>query len=447
MTVPIQPVPGWGLAQGIGQALQVYAQERQRREEEQRRNAMQGLALFQQILPSLTQYQPPQTTANFAPNLMEGAQGIQVGQTPEKFNTPKPPPLIQNYLQQLTGQNQLGLSPEQMDAMRKNYYAGKTAPILAQQSAAELGQTRATTKLTEARLPQVAAETAGQLSQNKILDYKAGTQPTVDALGYVDQYAPGAVLQVASDLNIPVNKKNASLIAQKAYDRFKTEQGTNPLAQYVTPAMFGKAIQEQIDFAEKLGLERLRAQADMIQANRMNNPLQFWQAAVDNEQNAVNSLQREQQALQGVFKNPQIMMYAMSAKDLDDPGLALTPEQKAAILRLRSIPTEVSAHAARRDQIQTRLNDATGLKLESAPTGTAAPAAPGQSTPNAFRSRQEVSSVLKTSTSRTMQRAAFLTMLRNKLINPADAQQIMRENDITGVSQQDIEAALRGGQP
>jgi hypothetical protein len=46
-----------------------------------------------------------------------------------------------------------------------------------------------------------------------------------------------------------------------------------------------------------------------------------------------------------------------------------------------------------------------------------------------------------------MQRAAFLTMLRNKLINPADAQQIMRENDITGVSQQDIEAALRGGQP
>lgn len=272
MTLPIIPTAGWSIAQGIGQGLGRYDEARIAAEERRRRNDLQNIALWQQLLPALSSYQAPQQhTTPMLPGMMTGGA---IFTAPEQFKSPEAPGPIAQSLQRVTGQSGLGLTPETQQQFRTGAQQAKLAPL--QVTAAE--QNVALNKI--------------QLEKG---NYDLRSEPAREGTAYALTIAPSYV-QAAISRGLKPTTANAKKIADAAYQAFvQTDQ--SPWREKISPELFAKAVGEEIEEAEKMGLQWYMARTSRDAVNAQNDPWKYAQMSADNYRQAEGSLSQERAAL------------------------------------------------------------------------------------------------------------------------------------------------------
>lgn len=413
MTIPIRPTAAWMLAQALGQGIGALGQARQQArdrsiEDEQRRrqNDMQNVALWSQILPSLSGYQPAQPVT-IPQNPMFGVvQGAQA-QLPEQFNVPEAPGPIAQSLQRITGQTNLGLSPTVKSEFRKGALEAQTLP-------------------EEAKAPALR----NKLSQISIQkgEYDLSTQESRDATAYAATIAPNYV-QAAIASGLQPTQANSKKLIEQAYRMFQSSD-RSPWAGAISKELFAKAVGDEIEEADKLGLQWYNAKTARLSTNDQMDPWRRTAASVDNYSSELVRLQNEQAKIRAGL-GPKALMIG-TPEGTKDAEVVSAAEQIDAIQRMMPVLVE------RRQKLQNLLDAREGI-LALDPTKQAATgAAPQQRQFDYQGVKSMLDSAAGSLAGRPGVRAAIITFVKQGKLSPMVAQQLAREYKLT-ISDQELQ--------
>lgn len=345
MTIPIIPTAAFQLAQGIGRGLQAYGEARQGAQDRTRQQDLQNIALWAQLLPSLAQYNAP-----VGPQMgFTGGAPLLAG-APEQFATPTPPAPISQSLQRVTGQSRLGLSPGQQSEMRKG-------ALEAQTFGAEAAAPGLRNKIAE----QSLARGAIGLQKDQ---YDLTTAPARDAAAYSMMLAPTYV-NAALATGLQPTEKNRQKIIDQAYAAF-VQNDTSGWKDRIGKDLFAKAVGDEIDAAEKMGLAQYNAATARIGAQAQNDPWKYLQMGADNYGATLTRMQMERARLLAPVPGAEL-------------GLSM-PQFAETKAKIEAIDKAMPAIQERQQNIQNMLDKHFG---GLAPMGEQAPGpqAPGSQAP------------------------------------------------------------------
>jgi hypothetical protein len=411
MTIPIRPTAAWMLAQGLGQGIGALTKAREEarlraieEEQRQRQNDMQNVALWSQILPSLSGYQAPQPLTLPDSPLFGMAQGAQI-QVPEQFNVPEAPGPIAQSLKRITGQGAIGLSPSSKAEFRKGALEAQTLP-------------------EEAKAPALRNK-AAQISIAKG-EYDLSTQESRDATAYATTVAPNYV-QAAIASGLQPSQANSKKLIDQAYAMFQRSD-TSPWAGKVSRELFAKAVGDEIDEAEKMGLQWYHAKTQRLSAVDQADPWRRTAASVDNYSSELNRLQVEQQKIAAQL-GPKALM-------LGTPEGAKDAAVVDAMERIKAIEDMKPVLVERRQRLQNLLDAREGIPALDSNKQADAGAPTKQYAFDYTKARSSFDSIASSSSGREQVRSALIALTKQGQMSPEVARLLAKEYKLRSVDQE-----------
>lgn len=331
MTLPIIPTPGWVLAQALGKGLGMADDRRRENEQLQRQQDIQNVSLWSQLLPGLASYTPPVQSGPIE-NAPFGIPYIPPLSTPEQFSVPNAPGPVAQSLQRITGQPNLGLTPGTKQEMRRGALEASTFGDTVKKSKLDVQGAEQNLALGEVRL--------------KDARYDLDSAPARDAAAYAITVAP-AYVNAALATGIQPTAANAQRIVDQSYDAF-VRSDTSPWRQRISKEMFAKAVKDEIDDAEKLGLAWYNAKTARRQ---LDDPWKYVQMSADNYDQQLRQLNARWAQIQTAIPTISDMML-MSPEGRK----ALPPEQQEMLAEADRIQKTRPFLAERQQQLQNMID-------------------------------------------------------------------------------------------
>jgi hypothetical protein len=341
MTIPIRPNSGFLLAQALGKGIGAFTDARTEALRRKREEDLQNIALWQQILPGLTNYVAPVQTAPV--ELGGGLPPIPAFQGAEMFGTPTPPAPIAQSLQRLTGQSSMGVSPQVQDSIRQNALSAKTFVEAAKRPALENAATAAGIKATEAGTKRTEVATQKDA-------YDLSTAPARDTLAYAFSAAPSYVA-AAVQSGLAPTRANAPRIIEQAWQQFQTNDNS-PWKQGISKELFAKALQDQIDDAEKMGLERWALRIRQMEADKSPDPKwAYIERSADNYRQLLGNMDAQRSRLMQAIPGFDEMMLTVP-----EMRNRLSPEGQQALDAIKMIDEARPGVAERQQRMQNMID-------------------------------------------------------------------------------------------
>ena len=405
MTIPIRPTAAWMLAQAFGQGAGALTQARQQamdraiqQQQQQRQNDIQNIALWSQILPSLSSYAPP-GDPNFG---FTGGAPLLAG-TPEQFSVPNVPGPIAQSLERITGQGSIGLTPQAKSEFRKGAVESATAPA-------------------DIRAAGLRNETMAQnleLGKVNLLkgEYDLRTQESRDVAAYTLSVAPSYV-QAAIAAGVQPTRANAKKLVDDAYSLF-VGSDRSPWAPKVSREMFAKAVGEEIDEAEKLGLQWYNAKTSRLSAEDQADPWRRLAASVNAYGDELTRLQVEQQKKIAAL-GPKALLLGTKEGEKDQAV-------RDAATAIQALEDAKPALVQRRQQLQNILDAKEGLPALSNEQVTRQQGPQTSFQHNLDSLKAQFSGAASSIMGKQAVKGALITYAKQKVASPADILAFARE--------------------